>query len=51
MCFQVRAVPRDETRVFTTNQFEQGAYDTFGVRDLRVSAVVSAGTCGDGTAR
>jgi hypothetical protein len=47
MCFQVRAVPQDQKHVFTTNQFEQGSYDTFGVRDLCVPAVVNPGTCGD----
>jgi hypothetical protein len=48
MCFQVRAVPQNQRQVFTTNQFEQGAYETFGVRDLCVPAVVNPGTCGDG---
>jgi cysteine-rich repeat protein len=48
MCFQVRTTPQNATRVFTTNQFEQGAYDIFGVRDLCVPAYVDP-KCGDGS--
>ena len=49
MCFQVRTTPQTPRQVFTTNQFEQGAYDIFGVRELCVPAFVNPGTCGDGT--
>lgn len=49
MCFQVRTAPQTPKQVFTQNQFEQGAYDIFGVRDLCVPAFVNPGTCGDGT--
>jgi hypothetical protein len=49
MCFQVRTTPQTPRTVFTTNQFEQGAYDIFGVRDLCVPAIVNPGICGDGT--
>jgi hypothetical protein len=47
MCFDVRATPQTPRRVFTTNQFEQGAYDVHGVRELCVPAFVNPGTCGD----
>ena len=36
MCFQVRTTPQTPRQVFTTNQFEQGAYDIFGVREACV---------------
>jgi hypothetical protein len=48
MCFQVRTTPQPQHQVFTNNQFEQGAYETFGVRDLCVPTFVDPGTCGDG---
>jgi hypothetical protein len=48
MCFDVRTAPQTPRQVFTTNQFEQGAYDIFGVRDLCIPTFVNPGTCGDG---
>ena len=47
MCFQVRAAPQTQRTVFTNNQFAKDAYDTFGIRDLCVPALVDP-KCGDG---
>ena len=41
-------VAAEPKQVFTNNQFEQGAYNIFGVRDLCVPTFVDPGTCGDG---
>jgi len=46
MCFQVRTTPQTSKHVFTNNQFEQDAYDIFGVRDLCVPAFIDP-KCGD----